>query len=394
MRLAWLLLVLCACRGETVKHVAGEARRVGRVHHADMVDRVLLTGELRAAFAAEMIVPRTDSWQIPIRWMAQDGASVKAGERVLEFDNSSFVKQLEQQRLAVIDAETTLRTAADLSAIDTASKANELRQHQIALAKASVRADVPQDVLTTREWQDRQLEKKRAEVAVQKAEQDFAAQKQAAALDLEVKRIALDKAKRALASAESSIDELVVHAPRDGDIVIKDHPWLGRKFRIGDTVQPGMVILAIPDLRQPMEVGADLADVDDGRIAVGMTGTCALDAYPRDPIPCTVRDLTPVARNKGEESLRRAFAVVLTLGKSDPATMRPGMSVKVELHRQPLANALVVPRGAIVFDDKTTHVRMANGELREVTIGACDPQQCVVDHGVADGDAVLLGGGT
>ena len=61
-----------------------------------------------------------------------------------------------------------------------------------------------------------------------------------------------------------------------------------------------------------------------------MTGTCTLDAYPAEPIACTVKDLTPVARIEGEKSLRRAFAVTLTLA-STKDKMRPGMSVKVEL---------------------------------------------------------------
>jgi multidrug resistance efflux pump len=261
-----------------------------------------------------------------------------------------------------------------------------------------VRADVPADLLPTREAQDRQLEKKRMEVAVKKAAEDLGAQKSESELELRVKQIELDKAKRAIDDAEAVIEALDIRAPKDGIVVIGNHPWEDRKYHLGDSVQPGWPILTMPDLSLGMDVHSDLSDVDDGRVSVGMTGTCTLDAYPADPIACTVKQMTPVARSKGEQSLRRAFSVELSLAKADER-MRPGMSVKVELARPGLANVVLVPRGAVVFpasspgsSDKP-QVRGANGALRDVALGPCDAQACAVDKGLAEGDTVAIGGG-
>jgi len=126
------------------------------------------------------------------------------------------------------------------------------------------------------------------------------------------------------------------------------------------------------------------------RLTLGMLGGPAfeLDAYPGEPLTCTVKSITPVASIKGEQSLRRAFVVVLELPKTDPR-MRPGMSVKVELHGAPIAGATVVPRGAVVFG-KQVKARLADGSLRDVTIGACDAQGCVVEQGLVAGEAVQL----
>jgi len=389
-----LLLVACACHGASaVEPAAVEAVRTATVHHADVVDRIVLTGELHAESSTELIVPRTEQMQLAIRWMAEDGAHVKAGEKVLEFDNSAFTKALEDKRLAVLDAEMTLKAAQDLATIDAETKVTELRQHHIALDKAIVKASVPADLLSGREAQDRALDKRRMEVAVDKAQQALASAKQETALDLEVKKIDLEKAKRAIDEAEKTIAALVLTAPREGVVVDEMHPWMGHKFRVGDTVQAGMTIITIPDLSQPMMVQAELSDVDDGRISVGMTGTCTLDAYPRDPVACTVKDIAPVARTKGEGSLRRGFGVTVTLANTEMTRMRPGMSVKVELHRQPIQGALVVARGAVVFD-KSPHVRLQGGDSRDVKLGACDAQVCIVDGGLADGDVVVIGGGS
>ena len=408
MRLA-LIAVLVACHAEPARLEHGEVTRTARVQKGRVADRVLLTGALRASSAVEMTVPRTETWQLAIRWMAEDGAQVKAGERLVEFDNSAVASKLEEKKLQLLEAQMTLKTAEDLAAMDIATKQTELRQAQLALSKSTLHADVPADLLTGRDSQERQLAKKRAEIAAKKAEQALAAAQHESALDIQVKRIELDKATRGIEAAEQTINELVLRAPREGVVVVEEHPWEGRKFHVGDTVQPGMTIVSLPDLDSALEVEAALSDVDDGRAAVGMAGTCTLDAYPTEPLACKLDELTPVARIKGEKSLRREFAVKLAIvtaqgaatigsvtrgtGKSDAKCMRPGMSVKVELPRQPVDGVLVVPRGALVLD-KTMHARLANGDLRDVKLGACDAQGCAVEAGLADGDVVRIGGGS
>jgi HlyD family secretion protein len=390
-----VVLLACACHHAPAKRAAVAApQRTATVTRGSVTDRVLLTGELRATSAVELVVPRTTAtWDLAIRWMAEDGAQVKAGDRVLEFDNSAVTSDLETKRLALLEAQMTLQTARDLSAMDTQAKENELAQHQVALAKAKVLATVPDDLLAKRDFQERQLEEKRADVAVKKAQDDLRAQQQEAELDLRVKQIDMEKAKRAIDEADAVIDALSIKAPRDGIVVIGTHPWLGRKYQLCDSAQPGWAIVTMPDLGAGMQVHAELSDVDDGRIDVGMIGACTLDAYPAEAIPCTVTQLTPVARSKGEQSLRRAFAVELDLGKPDPR-LRPGMSVKVELARPGIKDAVIVPRGAVVFSDKQARVRMAGGALRDVTLGPCDAQNCAVDKGVVAGDRVVIGDGS
>ena len=386
----WLALAgLCACHGGASRERAAAApERPVVVARGEIADRVVLTGDLHAAESIDFTVPRTPSWELAIRWMAEDGASVTAGDRILEFDNSAFTANLEQQHITALEAQLTLQTFKDVSAMETQDKQFELRGAQIALDKATVLASVPADLLPARTAQDRKLELARTEVAKAKAEKELKAQQQEVQLEARVKEIDLEKARRDIAAAEHTIGELSLKAPRDGVVVIDEHPWEGRKFEIGDSVQPGFTIISLPDFSKPMQVFADLNDVDDGRINVGMSGRCTLDAYPTDSMPCSVVELTPVARSKSRKSLRRVFAVRLELAKSDPARMRPGMSVKVELHRQPLANVLVVPRGAVVMDGKTARVRLVGGALRDVTLGPCDAQRCAVERGVAEGEQV------
>ncbi len=387
-----LLVLLAACHGGDATRPHAETKRTGVVHRGDLYDRVLLTGELKAAAALEMAVPRTDAWELPIRWMAEDGAAVKAGDRVLEFDNSSLMSNREQKHIAVLEAAMAYRLYQDVSVMDNADKDVTLRENLIAQEKAKLHSGVAPDLLPARTAQEYQLATKRADSDVAKSTKDLAAARAESAIEQRVKQIELEKAQRTVDTVEKTIGELALKAPRDGVIVVGDHPWEGRKFQIGDTVQPGWAIVTLPDTTQPMLVRAELNGADDGRVSVGMAGTCTLDAYPTKPMACAVKDLMPVARPKNRKSLRRSFAVELSLEHADQERMRPGMSVKVELRRAPLANALIVPRGAVVFGDKDARVRLATGELRDVKLGACDAQGCAVESGLAEGDSVALGG--
>jgi multidrug efflux pump subunit AcrA (membrane-fusion protein) len=383
------IAIACACSGESARRGAQPEERVhsGKVMRRDVVDRVLLAGTLHATQSEELRTPRTPMWELPIRWMPEDGALVKAGERALEFDNSSFVSSLAEKKLQYIDAVMSFNTFIDVSSLDEAQKTFELENARLVQAKAKVQASVPADLLPARTAQERQLDLKRSEAAVAKAEKELASAKAANQLERQVKQIELDKAKNTIADAEKAISELLLKAPRDGIIVIGDHPWMGRKFQIGDTVQPGWTIVSLPDLSSGMEVRAELSDVDDGRVSIGMQGTCTLDAYPADAMPCTVKALMPVASGKGGQSLRRGFAIVMSL-VAVADKMRPGMSVKVELRRPPLANVVVVPRGAVQLANDKVRVKLASGELRDVELGPCDAQGCVVTKGLSDGESV------
>ena len=147
------------------------------------------------------------------------------------------------------------------------------------------------------------------------------------------------------------------------------------------------MIVTLPDFSQPMEIKAELSDVDDGRVAVGQKGTCTLDAYPTEALPCEVKEVAPVARNKQRQSLRRMFAVSLSIPNKDPDRMRPGMSAKVELQGKQHTGA-IAPRGAIVLDKSKAALRLPGGELRPVTLAGCDAQRCVIATGATIGEEV------
>jgi multidrug resistance efflux pump len=371
---------------------AGRARAAGEepvaaeltVHRGDLRTRQLLTGELEAAKAEELIVPRTPSWQIPIRWMEQDGAQVKAGQRVVEFDNSSFTSEIEEKRLSASEAEKDLVRMQAEARSAAAEKEFAVQQRRTDLEKAKVAAAVPPDLLAERELQERQLAVRRAEVELAKAEEDLAAHRKASAADLEVRRISLEKSRREIAEAEKAIDALTLRAPRDGIVLVADHPWEGRKLREGDSVWVGLSVASLPDLSS-MIVQAALSDVDDGRVTPGMEVLCTLDAYPGESFHGRVEDVAAVAQEQPRRPLLRSFPVRIHLDRADPRRMRPGMSVRVEVLGAAVKGALLAPRAGLDLDASPPRARLADGRAAAIRLGPCSATECVVEKGLEEG---------
>jgi RND family efflux transporter MFP subunit len=394
--LVWLIPGLAlACGGAVARPAerpAGPEPAAARVRRGDFAGRLLLTGELVAAAGDDLVVPRTPSWRVQIRWMAADGAVVSAGQPVLEFDNTAFAGDLEEQRLKAVEAAQTLdRRRAELAA-EKSEKAFAVERRQVELEKAKIAAAVPPEIVSKRDYEERQLDLRKAEVELAKARVDLAAQQRAAAAELADLALKLAKQRREISRAEEAIARLSIRAPRAGVVVVADHPFEGRKIAAGDTLFAGQTVMRLPDLAT-LEVAARLSDVDDGRLAVGTPVVCTVDAYPGDPFPGRVAEISPIAREEPGDSLRRFFAVRVVPRDLDAEHLLPGMSVKVEARTDERHGVLLVPRQAVDWSAEAPRVRLAGGGEAAVELGPCNPFDCVVEGGLEEGARVVAEAG-
>jgi hypothetical protein len=62
--------------------------------------------------------------------------------------------------------------------------------------------------------------------------------------------------------------------------------------------------------------------------------------------------------------------------------MRPGLSARVIVDRGKNAQTLLAPRAAIDFSGAKPVARLSGGETKEVKLGPCNAQDCVVVEGL------------
>lgn len=358
-----------------------------RVRRGTFARDVVITGELRAARGEELAVPHLPQWQTTIKWIAQDGAETKKGDRVVELDNSTFSSNLDAKRQAVAQAQQELQQKEAEWKADTLDKQLDVERKRADYDKTKLDAAVPKEIVSARDFNDRQIKFKRAEVELAKAIDVFKSQKTSVKADGDNLLLNLRKAQRELDIAERAIEELILRAPRDGIVVVRDHPWEGRRLQEGDSVFIGLALAQFPDMSS-LQVEADLADVDDGRIGAGMPATVVLDAYPNMSFPGRVASISAVAQESSRTSLRRAFRVRVALDRLDALRMRPGLSSRVIIHTMAQQNALIVPRASIDFSSAKPRVHLASGKAVDVVLGACNAQECVVKNGLNEGETL------
>ncbi len=384
----WLAIALTGCTAAGVAP-PGPASVAATVARGVLQQRLLLTGEIDAAASVELSGPRTQDWNLAIRWLAEDGAEVRRGDRVIGFDTAAAIEAIRERELAVIEAENHLVEQAATDEVASDDKSFEVETQRIAVAKAKLDIGVPVHLLSRREARDFELALARAEVALASANADADAAVRGAKLEAEVGRIALAKAERSLQAAQAQLGGLELVAERDGIFIVSSHPWEGRKLRVGDNVWPGLPVGRLPDLSR-LVVRARLDDVDDGRVRAGQRVTCVVDAWPERPLPGHVVAVSPVAHEVAHQSTRRYFTVDIELEGGAPAELRPGLSVRVEVDVRTTEDALLVPRAAMILGGDTARVKLANGDTAEVVVDACSAQQCAVISGLDEGAAVAV----
>lgn len=362
-----------------------------------LVDLVLLSGEIRAGEAIELIAPMVGMWPIPIQSILDNGTEVRAGEAIAEFDNSNLVGGLDASRERAQQAATSLLATRARLAGEEATARFEVQSKDLSLNKAKIEASIPEGLESDRKYQEKQLALRRAQLDLTAAQTEFDNQLIKARAEIGIAKVERDKARAEVERTEQSLEVVVLEAPRDGILEIAYNREEGRPYRTGDNVQPGRAVALFPDYTS-LRVEAFLFDVDQGRVQAGAPATIILDAYPEDRFTGRVTEIQEIAQQPSTRSARRIFRVLVELDNSDANVMRIGMSARVEilskLEQWQGKPTLVVPRGALDFSVRTTHstplledqLATANMTARLNTptgwvpadVGLCSLTECVV----------------
>jgi hypothetical protein len=393
---ALLAGVLTACSRGRADTGAPAPHGELRVSRKPVEDVFLLGGDLRAVRSVSLNTPRGEG-ELQIRWMAEDGAEVKEGDRLVEFDAARLIQTIEERRLKLRQAENDRESRERSAAAEAERKRVAVDKGEVEAEKARIDAVVPRELRPAVEWRRFQAAWQEKKAALEKARLEREAYVVSSRAEIATARATEEKARREVAAAEKALASTSLVAPRAGIFLVGNFWQWGpegpRKLQPGDTVWSGYTVGTIPDPTE-MEVQAALAESDHGRIAPGMKARCVLDTYPDRVFEGRVEEVGSVARESGgrgwfASATRPGFPVRVSLARTDPL-MRPGLSVRVEVVRAAWESALSVPRGAVRFDEEGPAVRRGGGGVARVRFSTCTPVECVVESGLEEGDRVSL----
>lgn len=354
----------------------------------------LLSGEIIAEESIRFSVPNAGIWPVTVRWLAEDGAAVKKGETIVEFDNSQLASELIDLEQRVTDERLALAGLEAKSRSEEIQATLEVERKRATFAKAELDAGVPASLLPSQDHERRRLDLERARLDLEQSVKARELTLAASAAEVRKQALAVDRAEAELRRARDGIDRLSLATPRDGVILIGNDLREGRTYRSGDTTWPGLTIAELPDL-ETLAVEAWLFDVDADAVVAGMPVTATVDAFPQESLEGEVVAVQSFAEEVDRESTRRRFQVQVRLGGLDPERMRPGMSVKVVVHDR-RSEVRLIPRAALAVDPRrpggTVSARLYDGSRVPVELGPCNSNVCVLVDGPAAGTPLAAAG--
>lgn len=349
---------------------------------------VTASGVVQSADSIRFGPPATRSWRLTITRIAREGAMVKEGDILAQFDSSSRDDDVREARAGLNAKRSELKSLLEV-------QAQEIEERKVTLADAASRADKAQrkanvdaSLYAGLEYQklveerdiavlllDREQERSNLEERVRQAK--------VAELEADIVRLQAE-----LEGAERDLAAFTILAPRPG-LVIVGTDQAGQKLGANDQTNPGITVV---ELANPNEliVKAEVPEYAATKIAVGQSAALFIDAAGGTPIDGEVIEVGSIVRRQSQFSQAMVRDVTVTLPEEQIVNLRPGMTVKLTIEVDRREAALAVPENAIQYRDGKPGVRVRGDGWRDVTLGRESAGLFIVDAGLEPGERIAV----
>ncbi len=187
----------------------------------------------------------------------------------------------------------------------------------------------------------------------------------------------LEGARARIVLARKAAADTSIRAPFSGQVA-------ERLVSVGDYVTRGARVATVVRI-DPMRIELTVPEQSISLVRVGQPVRVAVDAYPGEAFPATVRYVSPSLRAD-----QRALTVEAIAGNSD-ARLKPGLFATALIQQPQGPSALLIPATAIETVAGTSRVyvvKVGKVEERIVTTGETVADQVEITSGVVKGEIV------
>jgi HlyD family secretion protein len=390
------IVVLAACG------VVLGAVRLGRraptlatyeVKRGEFLDSIQFHGEVKALKSVTISAP-AEAGDLRITKLAAEGAVVKPGDVVVEFDKTKTEQDLAQDKSTLKSAEAT---------IDQARAQARLAEEEDKTAVMKARYDVEaakleaskQEIISKIEGEEKKLALADCEQKLREAEDKQKSDQTLNHATVESAEHASAKAKYDVERREHWIEQMTLRAPSAGTLSILQH-WAGSgmmPFRTGDQAWAGAAIAELPDA-STLRISARVDETERGRLAVKQPVTVQLNAIPDRQFTGHIEQISTIASTdfSGGWPFPRNFSLEIVLDQTD-ARFKPGITGQVSVIVDRVPDALTIPTQAL-FQKSGQNVAYvwqgAQFEERDVEVERRSADKVVIAKGLRSGDQVAL----
>jgi multidrug efflux pump subunit AcrA (membrane-fusion protein) len=360
------------------------------VQPRDFTLKIYADGELQSAESLTIAVPFVPVERLRIATVVADGRRVNKGDTLVEFDQTELDLQMLENRSSLEMANQKITKGALGSNVEKTDIVKDKRIAELELQK--INEFMPRDALiySQRDIIEGQINKEFSEKKLVYAD---------ARLQLKGKVYTLDEAILLLErqQANTKIDQtsLKLISPASGIVVYNNLDY----FFGGSSIQPGRIVwigMTLFNLVNPdkMEAKCFVLEKDAGELKTDQPVTVTLDPFPGQEFTGKVKTIDNLARPIDQGSPVKYFQVIVSLDKTDPELMKPGVKLKAQIRAGELKTVIVVPRSAVVKKDSdfAVYVRKSPGQFEpvKVKLGQGDLIQVVVTEGLQAGQSLAL----
>jgi multidrug resistance efflux pump len=231
-----------------------------------------LRGHLAAVRSVTLKAPTRIGDQIRILKLVENGAGVRPGEVVIQFDASKLHQTLQEDQSALKQAEAEIRQSTAKTRIAVEQDRTDLMKARYTLESARLDAS-ERAILSKIDGEEKQLAVTNAEEVVSQDEQKLKSDETSGAADLKDKQEARDKALFDVQETEQDIASTTVRAPMKGLVTILPNLRAGGffengpPFKPGDQAWAGADIIELPDL-STIHTVARVEEADRGKLSI------------------------------------------------------------------------------------------------------------------------------
>ncbi len=366
------------------------------VKRGDFVEALPLRGEVKAVKSTVLEAP-SGAGDLRIVRLAPNGAMVKAGEVVVEFDATDLRKTLDQKRSDLKEAEAEIEQARAQARLTEEQDTTDLAKARYDVERARLEAS-KQEILSKLEGEENKLKLAAAEQHLKQAEEKLQADQAGDKATISAKVQKRDKVQYDVREAEMHIARMSLRASKSGLITILTN-WQSQfsggspmPFKPGDSAWPGATIAELPDMSS-FRVTAPLDEADRGRVKAGQEVTVRVDAVPDKELRAHVADISTLAKQDFSTwPPPKNFELTVQLEQTD-SRLRPGMSATVRVAVAHLPNSLLIPAEAAFEKAGKTVVYVQKGsgfEERAIEVARRGECEVAVAAGLKAGERVAL----
>lgn len=361
------------------------------------IDFLAVRGEIRPARSIVLTAPSSGA-DLQIVDLARNGATVRSGDIVVQFDSTGQQRTLEQKQSELKQAEAELeRVSADGRRRIQAIEAELVR---LRSAADRARLDLTKTEIVSRiEGEKLGLAVADADAHVRAFEGKMAGERAAVAAEITIARQKRDKASFDVDDTTRILRSLTMRAPTDGAISLMPNFRAGGpfnrsppEFKRGDRAWFGAAIAELPDLSD-IRVSGRIDEADRARVEPGMGVRVRVDAVPDRELSGSIREISLVAKpDYSSWPPVRNFDLVIGLAEGD-ARLRSGMSASARIELSRIPEVVVLPTSAVFSKDGVSIAYVIEGRTpvaRTVTIAGRSRDQVAVASGVGPGERVAL----